>query len=238
MERAPRTIALLAATALALASCGGSGSGSGGDEAAEPGSTVPEACASPPVTMDLRSGGDAPAGSESFEVTDAVARRVAILPGQMAFDPSALSTLEAEAKVTPLALYSIYLADFDIDRSLIEGVGFGDVPTAAGQTLGVLTLVPTDEGGFATGDVVTDGELGYDLTTSLTPLSLAVYADGQDLGIAYTDVAGQVEILALDEETICVQVDVTLTNEGELVYAASGTVEAPVVRAADAFFYT
>ena len=134
MTRASRTIALLAAAALVLAACGGGGSG--GDERAEPEPSVPEGCVAPPVTMDLRSGGDAPAGSESFEVTDAVARRVAILPGQMAFDPSALSTLEAQAKVTPLALYSLYLADFDIDRSLIEGVGFGEVPTEAGETLG------------------------------------------------------------------------------------------------------
>ena len=236
MHRAPRTIALALAVALAAAACGGGGSD--GDDAAAPEAAVPEACTTPPVTMDLRSGGDAPAGSDTFEVTDAVARRVAILPGQMAFDPSALSTLEAEAKVTPLALYSLYLADFEIDRSLLSGVGFGEVPTEAGQTLGVLTLVPDTEAGFRAGDVVADGELGYELTTSLVPLSLAVYGDGDDTGIAYTEVEGQAEILALDDDSICIEVDVTLSTGDDLAYAASGTVQAPVVRAADAFFFT
>ena len=225
------------ATALVVSACGGGGS-DGGGEAADDDPTVPEACTGPPVTMDLRRGGDAPAGSEAFEVTDAVARRVAILPGQMAFDPSALSTLEAEAAVTPLAMYSLYLADFEIDRSLLDGVGFGEVPTSSGEALGILTLVPSDEDGFRAGDVVTDGELSYATTTTLAPIGLLVSADGDDTAEGFTDVEGQAEILALDAASICVDVDVSFTNGDDEVYAASGVVEAPVVRAADAFFFT
>ena len=64
---------------------------------------------------------------------------------------------------------------------MIEGLGVG-------QGIAILYRTAVDN--------VADGELGYDLTTTLVPLSLAVYAEGDDSGRAYTDVAGQVEILA------------------------------------------
>lgn len=222
-----------------LAACGGGGgsdSSQGATTTAAP--KVPAACKEAPVTVDLRAEGEHPAGSKTFEATDAVARRVAILPGEMAFDPADLSGLEKKAGVTPLALYTLYLADFEIPRTELSGVGFGQITPADGQTVGAITIVPLDEGGFAQGDTAVDGKFGYDLTTTLTPVGVTVFADGDTTGQAYTDTTGQVEILQLDDKTICMDFDLTFENQGETVYAAKGTVLAPVVRSADAFFYT
>lgn len=240
--RPSRGARILFATALGsalLAACGGGGSS---DSSQAPTTTaapkVPAACKEAPVTVDLRAEGEHPAGSKTFKATDAVARRVAILPGEMAFDPADLSGLEKKAGVTPLALYSVYLADFDIPRADLSGVGFGQITPAKGQTVGVITIVPLDDGGFAEGDTATDGKISYDLTTTLAPVGVTVYADGDTTGQPYTETTGQVKILQLDDKTICIDFDLSLGNAGETVYAAKGTVLAPVVRAADAFFYT
>jgi hypothetical protein len=230
-------VALGATAVLALGACGG-----GGDDEAAPSTTtappLPEQCVEPPTTVDLQALGEHPAGSETFEVTEAVARRVAILPGEMALDPSALSGLESKAGVTPLALYTIYLADFAVPEDELSGVGLGQITPPAGGTVGALTLVPTTEAGFVAGDVVTDGEFEFEARTTLTPLGLTVFTDGDTTGQAYTDVIGQAEILQLDEETICVEFDVTYENQGELVYRGRGAVLAPIIRASDAFFFT
>jgi hypothetical protein len=225
---------LLALAMSVLAACGD-------DEPAASTTTeasVPEACVAPPTTITLQAAGERPAGGEAFEVTDAVARRVAILPGEMAFDPASLSGLENQAAVTPLAMYTLYLADFRLPDDELAGVGFGEIVAPPGKTVGALTLVPPTEAGFAEGDVVTDGELEYEPRTTLTPLGLTVFTDGDTTGQAYTDVTGQAEILQLDDETICIAFDVTYENQDELVYRGKGVVQAPVVRAADAFFFT
>lgn len=236
-----RRTPIVAAVAGALLVLGLGACGGGSEQAADTTTTapaLPAECKAPPVTVDLEAAGDHPAGAEEFEVTDAVARRVAILPGEMAFDPADLSGLEKKAGVTPLALYTVYLADFEIPRDELSGVGIGQITPGEGETVGALTLVPADEGGFAEGDVVTDGELGYETTTTFTPMQLTVFADGDTTGQAYTDVSGEATILQLSEKTICVSFDVTYENQGEVVYRGKGAVLAPVVRSADAFFFT
>lgn len=233
------TLVRVAAVALmatvALAGCGGGGSDA--EETTTTAAVVPEACKAPPVTIDLQTAGDA-ATASTFDVTHAAARQVAILPGQMAFDPTELSGLEAEAGVTPLTLYTLYLTDFEPPMTEISGASPNPVVPESGQTSVALTMVPTSEAGLAEGDVVTDAEVEYETTTTFTTLGLTVLRDGETTGAAYTDVTGQATILQLSADTICVDFDVTLENQGELVYSAKGVVLAPVVRSANAFFYT
>lgn len=237
--RGVRILAAALIGAAVLSSCGGGGSGGGSDAAATTTApTLPAACKKPPTTIDLQAGGSAPAGSDSFEVADAAARRVAILPGEMAFDPADLSGLEKKAAVSPLALYTLYLADFSISHGALSGVSPDPVTPAKGSTVGALTLVPATEAGLATDSVVTDGKLDYKTNTTFKPLGLTVYADGSTKPQAYTDITGQATILALSDTAICVDFDVTLKNGDAMVYSAKGTVLAPVVRSADAFFYT
>ena len=236
--RGAKILAVAAICVGALAACGGGGGGSDAGTTTTTGPKLPAACKKPPTTIDLQAGGAAAAGSSTFEVSHAAARRVAILPGEMAFDPADLSGLEKKAAVSPLALYTLYLADFGLSESALSGVSPNPITPGKGQTVGALTLIPTTEAGFTEGQVVTDGELDYETTTTFRPLGLTVYADGNTTGQAYTDVKGQATILQLSEDTICVDFDVTLENQGEMVYEAKGAVLAPVVRSADAFFYT
>ena len=242
MRRTSRTRVGLAVTCtlavLALGACGGGDDGEAAEESTTTAPTLPAACQEVPVTLDLQAGGEHPAGSDAFEATDAAARRVAVLPGEMAFDPSALSGLQAEAKVTPLAAYVVYLADFEIDREQLSGTGFGDLDPGAGQTIGALSILPATEDGLAAGDVVMPGEPEYETRSTLVTLQLTVFADGDTTPQAYTDATGQVEVLQVDDETICVDADVTFENGGEMVYRMKGAVLAPVVRASDAFFFT
>lgn len=236
--RRPLLAVLLASTL--LAACGGGG---GSEDAAEETTTTTEAalpaeCQAPPVTLDLRAEGDRPAGSEAFEATEAVALRTPILPGELAFDGSSLSSAQSKAEITPLAAYSIYLSDFEVDQAELTGRGLGVITPPDGGTLGVLSLVPPTEEGLAVGDVITSEDLGYETNSSLRQLSLMVIADGQAAGMPYTDVTGQAEVLALTDDQICVDFDVTFENQGEVVYAGSGVVAAPVVRSDPAFFFT
>lgn len=232
-------LAVLVASLL-LAACGG---GDGDEDAAEQTTTTAEAalpaeCQTPPVTLDLRAEGERPAGSDDFEATEAVALRTPILPGELAFDGSSLAAAQSKAEITPLAAYSIYLSDFEVDQEELTGRGLGLITPPDGGTLGVLSLVPATEAGLAVGDVVTSEELGYETNSTLRQLSLMVMADGEIAGMPYTDVTGQAEVLALTDEQICVNFDVTFENLGELVYAGTGTVAAPVVRSDPAFFFT
>ena len=237
--RGARVAAMVVAAALAaalLSGCGGGSSDTGSTTTAV--GAAPAQCKKPPVTIDLRAAGSMPAGSTTFEVTDAVARRVAILPGSMAFDASTLSGLESSAKVTPLAAYTLYLADFHVSHADLAGAGRAAPTAGTGDTIGALTLIPTDKGGFQEGDVVTDGKLGYTTNTPYAPLDLTVYGAGAGKPQPHTDVSGQATIVQLSATTICVDFDVTIDDDSGPVYTAKGTVLAPVVRAADALFYT
>ncbi len=211
-------------------------------DAAVRGSAAPPAsCQKPPVTMRLEALGAAPAGAAAFAVTDAVARRVPIVPrpgGGTTEDPKELARLRKEAARTSLALYSVYLADFRIPRRELSGFGFGLVTPKGDGTIATLSLVPTKRRGFSVGDVVRATALRYDTTTTFAALSLTVTDATSGTPGAFTDVEGRVKILALDDDTICVDIDVQFLLSGTLVSAARGVVSAPVVRAAPEFFYT
>jgi hypothetical protein len=237
-------LALLLGGPLSVSLLVGCGGGGGSDDDAAQTTEAPAAvelpaeCVAAPVTVDVRAEGERPAGSEAFEATDVVALRTPILPGEMAFDGSGLSGLQSKAEITPLAAYSVYLADFEVPRAELTGVSLGRITPPAGQTVAVLSMVPPSEAGLATGDVITSGELGFETTSTLTPLSLTVFTDGDTTGMASTDVTGQAEVLHVDDEQLCVAFDVTFENQGEVVYTGAGTVLAPVVRSDPAFFFT
>lgn len=233
--RGARVLLGAAVGALVLAGCGG-GSGDGAGSTTTTAPKLPAACQGPPATFDLQGGGDRPAGGASFSVTDAVARRVAVLPGEMAFDPAALSGLEKKAAVTPLAAYTLYLGDFDLDTEAIGGVGATPIAPAEGQTLGAVTVVPPTETPLATGDAVAAGKPDYATNQSLATLSAAVVADGAPPKPAAGEVAGTVELLHVGDDALCAAVDVTVSDGGEVVAKVKGTISAPVVRAADAYF--
>jgi hypothetical protein len=230
-------IAALLALLAASTGCGGSGD-DGADATTTPEAGAPVGCNGPPAVWDLRAGGERPAGDMDFTVTDAKARRVPILPEKMAFDPSELGGLESEAQITPLAAYTIYLSDDTIPSEQLSGSGDGLIIPGPGQTIGSITIVPSTEDGFATGDLVVDDVLTYNTSAELAPLGLTVFTDGDTTPMAFTAVKGGVEINYLGEDAICITVDVTVEDGAEMVYRAGGTILAPVVRAGSARFLT
>jgi hypothetical protein len=71
---------------------------------------VSDSCDEAPVTLRVLSGDDPTVGGEEFEVKDAVARRVPILPdpdGTSTSDPKELERQRKRANRTALALYSL-----------------------------------------------------------------------------------------------------------------------------------
>jgi hypothetical protein len=144
-------------------------------------------------------------------VTDGVARRVAILPGaKVDFDDTkGRARLERKAGATSLALYSVYLADFEIPRKELKSFSFGDIKPTATGTIATLSIVPSTKKGFATGDVVTRYEIEYDANTTFAPVGLTVRsAANASAALAYTAVVGQVKIVDLDTKRICIDVDI------------------------------
>jgi hypothetical protein len=185
--------------------------------------------------MRLESAADPATGGDEFEVTDAVARRVPILtgrdePGQT---PKELERLEKQAAKTRLAMYQVFVADFRIPRRDLRGElsgAFPEIDPEPGETTATISLVPVRSRGFERGDVVRPGdELRYEVVTTFATVGLGVFTAESDNGIGV--LTGRAKILGIDDDRICFEVDLEVTDDGTVVAAAEGVVTAPVVRA-------
>lgn len=208
------------------------------------GATSPTAasgrCAKPPLTVTVLPGPMGTTGPVDFAVGDAVARRVPIVPQppDARRDGATLERLEAKAARTDLALYTLYLADFTVPRKELTGFGFGEITAPDGRTVAAVTIVPTEKSGFAQGDTAEVAPFEYESTTTFAPVSFVVNSSGKRSTYAYDGIIGGVEIRRLTDTSICLDVDVAFTRAGQTVASATGTVKAPVVKAAPTFFYT
>lgn len=251
-------VAVLVALAAVAAACGGGSSGDGESDGAAPSrpassdlpadagaepvaetspGPLPEGCTLPPVTLRLEAGGPAAAGGPAVTVTDAVAVRVPILPEADLTHSSREELIDAAAS-TPLALYSLFLADFPIDRSRLGG--FTSLKPGPGQLLATLSIVPTSPDGFHTGDVAdTADDFAYETVTTFAETQLVVLGGDHPGALAgYDDARGEVSILHVDEQVLCVDIDLEYTRDGEMVYAGAGVIAAPILRANEDFFFT
>jgi hypothetical protein len=175
--------------------------------------TVATAYAKPqPIVPDPDQGGDGGDGQSQEDFLEAVEES---------------KQLAAE---TDLLLYAIWLADFPFEESDIAFLG-GPRPEAGG-TVFALTIVPTDEGGFAAGDTVNaTAEFGYDTFTTFAPMGSYMLTDlaPESFVLYIGDPPGTAEILHLDEDWICVRWDdaaSTRQPDGDLTI--SGTILAPL----------
>lgn len=240
--------AVAAVAALVLASCGGSDDGNGSGASTEGGATAPStssqalpaACTKPPLSMRLEALGAAPTGGAEFKVTDAAARRVPIVLGEKdgGTDAAATARQIKKAKTSKVALYTLYLADYSIDRKELTGNGFGALKPPPGGTIGTLSIVPSRDIGLQVGDVVTfANKPGYETSTTLSPLGLTIESDQHPGPDAYTDITGQVTVLALSDDLICLDIDMEVLGVGGPALAAKGVVVAPVYRAGESFSF-
>ncbi|WP_421120584.1 hypothetical protein ACE2AJ_04520 [Aquihabitans daechungensis] len=226
-------VVLVAGALVALVGCGGGG----GDDAAATTTApkAPEGCDAAPFPIQLGVG-EGTAGS-SFEVADAAAQRVAILPGKMAFDAGEMAGLTSQAAVSPLGQYTVYVSDDTIDTAQLEGNGEGSVADGS-ATVAAIRVVPAAEGGFVAGEVVAPtGELGYVTRSDQVPVRAAVVPKGSKEPLTVTDdLTGTVTVLEVGDESICLDVDLTIAGaQGGQI---DGVVLAPVFRAGDSYFMT
>lgn len=172
----------------------------------------------------------------SFEVTDAVAQRVPVLPGKMAFDASEMAGLASQAKVSPLGQFTIYISDQEVARDALTGLGYGNAAAGPG-TLAAVRILPAATGGFVEGEVAAPSAVAdYELRNEQAPVQAAI--DGGDAdSLEFTDdVRGTVTVLQVTDESICVDVELTLLGGGG--GRIDGIVLAPVVRSGNSFFVT
>jgi hypothetical protein len=226
-------VALLATVLIGLAGCGG-----GGGDGAAATTTAPKApkgCKGTP--FDVRLGVGEGTEPKAFEVADAAAQRVSILPGSMAFDASEMAGLTSKAKVSPLGQYTVYLSGDVIDTTQLEGVDAGNVADGS-ATVAAVRIAPAAEGGFVEGEVVAPtGELQYETRSKQVPVTAAIVPQGAKGGMELTDdLTGTVTVLEVGEDAICVDVDLTIA--GEQGGRIEGIAQAPVFRAGDSFFVT
>ena len=78
-----------------------------------------------------------------------------------------------------------------------------------------------------------EGPLDYTTISALPSLSLQVRDAASEPFEEPAGAEGSVEVLALDDEQICLDISVTMTRDGREFAAAEGVVLAPVVRAAN-----
>lgn len=225
-------VGALLALATVTTACGGGSDDT--KEAAGP----PAACVKPPLTMQVQGSGSQPAGSDQLKVTDAVARRVALLPKAPNATPADLAKAKEQAATTSLAYYTMYLADFPITRSTLKEPGSGDLAIPKGKTLGTVTFVPVKKRGFRQGDVARSVPLEYEMTSTITPLMALVREGPDEAPQSFNDAKGKVTIRYLTKTQICTAIDLQLLNGEKVVYEVRGTVLAPIVRADPSYFFT
>ncbi|MGH9164163.1 MAG: hypothetical protein ACRDZW_01445 [Acidimicrobiales bacterium] len=229
---------------LALASCGGGDDGGGGGDAKAKTQTstaaqaLPPACAKPPLTMRLEARGETPAGGPEFKVTDAAARRVPIVLGEkQGTDPASVARQTMKAKVSQVAFYTLYLSDSRIDRKELTGNGFGNLKPPPGGTIGALSIVPGRDVGLKVGDVVTyAAKPDYETVTTFSAITLSIDSDQHHGPDALNDITGQVTVLALTDDVICLDINIEVVNAGAPVLAAKGVVAAQVYRSGESWF--
>lgn len=114
------------------------------------------------------------------------------------------------AAETDLLLYAIWLADFPFEESDNAFLGGPDPQPGSGGTALSLSIVPTTEAGFVTGDVISASDtLTYETFTTFDPMLSFMVTDLEpEAFMLYSgEPAGTAEILYLDEDWICVSWD-------------------------------
>jgi hypothetical protein len=226
-------VALVAGALVGLAGCGGGGGSDAAATTTAP--TSPKGCED--VPFDVQLGVGEGAEPKAFEVADAAAQRVSILPGSMAFDASEMAGLTSKAKVSPLGQYTVYLSDDVIDTTQLEGVDEGNVADGS-ATVAAVRIAPAAEGGFIEGEVVAPtGELQYETRSEQVPVTAAIVPAGAKDGMQLTDdLTGTVTVLEVGDDAVCLDIDLTVAGaQGGRI---DGVVQAPVFRAGDSFFVT
>lgn len=187
---------------------------------------LPAECAAPPLRMHLERFEDIEAGGPNVKIKDALAQSLPVLRGEVARHPE-------KAKITASTprIYWLYLADFHIPRAKASSRTGGGV--MAEHLLGSVLLSPEAGAALHSGQVLhpVSDAAG---SPSGVPSFAVDYRDEDPSAVSQSQSdssTGRVEILHLDEKTLCVDIDLHQTYRGKPAVAIVGTVRLPVVEA-------
>ncbi len=168
---------------------------------------LPAECTLPPYIVHAVRDGGLAAGSPTFEVIGAAAVQIPLVP-----DKDQVLTDEQSYQMsldTDLLGYGLIFGDeqFGVDDVSLFG---GYTPEAAGKSRGLISIYPSTTTPLAVGDVVTGGltdELG--MYTTLTSLGMDFKATPDEFFGYANSIEGSVTILGLNDEAICLDVDLS-----------------------------
>ena len=226
-----RAVAVVAL--VALAACGGSGKSSKSnndrsstedtstvDTSAANNTAMPAECSLPPFTVHVVRDGEIAAGSDTYGVVGAAALQVPLVPDKT-------QTLAPEVAIqmgndTDLIGYGLLFGDeaFGIeDVSLFSGYA----PTVAGKSRGVVSIYPHTLTPLAVGDVVTPQPMdALNMFTTLSNIGID-FKNAPDEYMGYLgSVRGSVTILGLNDDAICLSVDLAW-DASDVSTSATGT---------------
>ena len=160
----------------------------------------------PPFTATAQRVGPSPIGAEAFEVTDAVVVPIPVVPNP----DGALSADETTslAGTTDLLGYSLVFADEPIVGA--GGMFFEYEPVTAGKLRGLVSIFPAAGVPFVAGDVVTYGVVPG-LSIPLPTIGMDLAAFEQSTNSYRDDPVGQVTVLGITQDSVCLDVDLTWT---------------------------
>lgn len=193
------------------------GSCSGGSDA-----TLPEACTSVPVRMQVERSGEIDAGGAEVTITDALALSVPFLSGEEARKPE-----DVDLAATTPRMFWLYLADVEIPRAAATSAN--GVVTAE-QLLGKVQLQPAAGETLRAGQVLEPISGAPDDPSGVGSFGVE-YRDGDPTATEADASTGSATILHLDADTLCVELDLHLTLEGQPTVDIVGTVAFPIVEA-------
>jgi hypothetical protein len=176
------------------------------DSESEVGEALPAECALAPFAATVQREGSDPAGSDDFEVVDAVTLPIPIVP-----DPS--STIDAAATrelaaTTDLLGYSMIFGDEQIQDATAEFGGYE--PVEDGKLRAMVSVFPASLAPLVAGDVVTDGRI-EGLSAPLPTIGMDLKTSEDETNVYLNSVVGQVEVLAVNGGAICLDIDLSWT---------------------------
>jgi len=251
LDRQPRTttahrLALVLALTGLLAACGG-----GGDRSARPrntestagagtavssdtssaGTALPEECTPAPYTVVAQRDGGQPAGSSAFEVAGSAGLPIPLVPDkEQVLTPAQVNE---QGATTSLLGYIVFFGDEPFGPGDVSTFG-GYEPEAAGKSRGNIGLFPNSNTPLAIGDVLTPGTLEpLGMLTTFNRINMDFKAAPDELTGYLDGIKGSVTILALDNEFICIDVDLSweysdFSSSAQGVLTVQGIFTAPL----------
>ena len=216
--RSTSQVLAIVALAAALAACGGagksssdgnsaSGDSSSGDTGQANNSPLPAQCTFAPFTAHVVRDGVSPAGSDTYEVIGAAAVQIPLVPDKtQTLTPSQAIEL---GQTTDLIGYGLLFGDEAFGVADVSLFG-GYAPEADGKSRGVVSIYPSTLTPLAVGDVVTPQRMdALEMFTTLNSLGMDFKAAPDEFSAYLNTIEGTVTILGLNDEAICLDVDLS-----------------------------